>query len=89
MDLDDECDQLEAAFDRARHQALDFIKDHNAMLPTECPRCREESHIPGLRCANCGYRHETAWAILRDTEYGYEVVSLTDRQCILSAFPVD
>lgn len=89
MDLDDECDQLEAAFDRARHQALDFIKDHNAMLPTECPRCREESHIPGLRCANCGYRHETAWAILRDTEWGYEVIPINDRTALLKTFNIE
>jgi len=89
MDLDDECDQLEAAFDRARHLALDFIKDHNAILPTECPRCREESHIPGLRCANCGYRHETAWAILRDTEWGYEVIPINDRTAVLKAFNIE
>ena len=89
MNLDDECDQLEEAFHHARHRALAFIKKHNDMLPTDCPKCREEGHIPGLRCPNCGYLHGTAWAILRDTEYGYDVIPLNDRRRILESFTVE
>lgn len=89
MELDDEYAQLEQAFERSRHQALVFIRDFNAKLPTVCPHCHDEAHIPGLRCPNCGYRHGTAWAILRDTEYGYEVIPITDRQRILESFTVD
>ena len=89
MNLDDECAQLEDNFRCARHRALEFIKAHNDKLPTECPQCREESHISGLRCPACGYRHAVAWAILRDTEWGYEVVSLNNRTAVLKTFDIE
>ncbi|AOS44348.1 hypothetical protein Verru16b_01409 [Lacunisphaera limnophila] len=37
----------------------------------------------------CGYRHPTSWAIIRDTEWGYEVVALTNRKNVIAKFEVE
>lgn len=80
---------LEKAFADAKTDALDFIKKYNAKLPTEsCPKCGDAGHIPGLRCPACGYRHNIAWAILRDSEWGYEVIALTNRKTVVREFRV-
>lgn len=83
-------DDLETSFAQARVEALEFIKRHNEKLPSEyCPFCGDEGHLPGLPCPACGYRHVVAWAILRDGEFGYDVVTLTDRKTMLARFNVE
>jgi hypothetical protein len=59
-------------------------------LPSDrCPKCLGDGHVPGLTCPACGYRHAVAWAILRDGEWGYEIVSLTNRKHVLARFDVE
>ena len=85
----DTYESLQAAFEKARKESLSFITAYNAKLPTErCPKCGDAGHVPGLRCPACGYRHVIAWAILRDTEWGYEAVPLTNRRTVLKEFRV-
>lgn len=85
--INDESDRLGRAFSVAKTEALSFITGYNASLPSQaCPSCGDEGHVPGLRCAACGYKHDRAWAILRDTEWGYDVVELTNRRKILARF---
>lgn len=88
--MEPDLDALEKAFLKARDEALEFIGDYNSKLPSEsCPSCGDTGHVPGLRCPTCGYRHHIAWAILRDGEWGYEVVALTNRRKVLAEFKVD
>ena len=83
-------DNLEQEFTEAKARALDYIGTYNAKLPSKaCPECGDEGHVPGLRCPCCGYRHHQSWAILRDTEFGYDVVPLTNRRQILATFKVE
>lgn len=83
-------EDLEQAFAEAKARALDYIGAYNAKLPSKrCPNCGDEGHVPGLRCPCCGYRHPVAWAILRDSEWGYEVVTLTNRRKVLAEFRVE
>lgn len=90
MDFDQSYSQLEEAFRHQKDRALCFIRKHNATLPSDsCPSCHEEGHVPGLRCPACGYRHKTPWAILRDTEFGYEVIPLTNRKVVIAEFKVE
>lgn len=82
--------RLTEAFSIQKRRALHFIENYNAKLPADrCPACHEDGHVPGLRCPACGYRHAVAWAILRDGEWGYEVVALTNRRKILAEFRVE
>lgn len=55
---------MEAIFHCVRRQALIFIKDHNAVLPTNCRKRSDGGHIPGLRCTRCKYLRRTDWAML-------------------------
>lgn len=83
---------LEREFSRAKHDALAFIERHNDKLPAQrCPSCHAEGHVPGLPCpeATCGYRHDVSWAILLDTEWGYDVVSLNDRKHVVISYNVE
>lgn len=85
-----ELDVLTAAFAKARRKAVSFAERHNRKLPAErCPRCSHDGHVPGLRCPACGYRHHTSWAIIRDTEFGYDVVALNNRKDILAMFEIE
>lgn len=78
---------LSRAFAQAKAEALGFVASYNASLPSHaCPACGDAGHVPGLRCPACGYRHDRSWAILRDTEWGYDVVELTNRRKILARF---
>jgi ribosomal protein L37E len=86
--MKDAHDQLERMFSSARAQALAYIGEVNAKLPLQCPRCQDHGHVPGLLCPACGYRHTPPWVILRDTEWGYEVVPLTNRRKVLAVFKV-
>ncbi len=80
---------LDQEFEEAKRRALAFIAAHNSKLPTAfCPSCGDESHPPGLRCPGCGYIHHIAWVILREGEWGYEVVALTNRKRIVVEFRV-
>lgn len=82
-------EDLEQEFADAKGQALDFIGAYNAKLPSKaCPACNDAGHVPGLRCPCCGYRHPQSWAILRDTEFGYDVVPLTNRREVIASFEV-
>lgn len=82
-------DDLEIEFAEAKVRALDYTRAYNAKLPSKkCPECGDKGHVPGLRCPACGYRHPRAWAILRDTEFGYDVVSLTNRRQVFASFRV-
>ena len=83
-------EDFEQKFAEAKSRALDYIGAYNAKLPSKaCPECNDDGHVPGLRCPCCGYRHPRAWAILRDTEFGYDVVLLTNRKQILASFDVN
>lgn len=84
--MNESLEYLEGAFAVARSQALVFIEEHNAALPDICPKCDDSGHVAGLRCPACGYRHRISWAIIRDTEWGYEAVSLTNRRKVLAVF---
>lgn len=80
---------LDYAFIAARKAAREFINEHNRGLPSDfCPKCGDEGHVPGLMCPACGYRHDVPWAILQDTEWGYEVVALTNRRKVFAVFNV-
>lgn len=82
---------LDSAFRRQKAEALRFIDDFNDKLPAQnCPNCGAEGHVPGLPCHNaeCGYKHEVSWAILLDTEFGYEVVALNNRKHVFASFNV-
>lgn len=90
MDFENNHANLEGAFQLQKDRALSFIEKHNAALPSKrCPACHDEGHVPGLRCPACGYRHNVAWAILRDTEWGYEAIPLTNRRKVLAEFRVE
>ncbi len=90
MDFETNHSWFEGAFRLQKNRALSFIEKYNAALPTRCcPACHDTGHVPGLRCPACGYRHHTAWAILRDGEWGYEVIALTNRRKILAEFRVE
>lgn len=80
--------ELFLGFARALAAAREFAETHNSSLPRWCPACGDEGHIPGLLCPGCGYRHRIAWAIVRDTEWGYDVVSIADRRQVLAKFSV-
>ena len=83
-------DPLELQFAEAKTKTMLFIKEHNDNLPHErCPKCNDDGHVPGIRCAACGYRHKIPWAILRDTEWGYEAIALTDRNSVLVEFKIE
>lgn len=86
----DSTEKLDAAFKQARTNAVLFIEAYNARLPSRaCPSCDDEGHLPGLRCPACGYKHSSTWLILRDTEWGYEAVTLTNRKFIVASFPLE
>lgn len=90
MDFEASHARLESAFQHQKARASSFIEKYNAALPSRrCPACDDEGHVPGLRCPACGYRHHTAWAILKDGEWGYQVIALTDRRKILAEFRVE
>lgn len=87
--MNEDFEQLERAFAQQREAATDFCREFNASLPSRaCPKCGEAGHCPGVPCFQCGYTHSVSWAILRDTEHGYDVVSLTDRRNVLASFTV-
>jgi hypothetical protein len=89
MDHDQIAHKLSLAFGAQKAKALRFIEKHNSCLPADlCPHCNEPPHVPGLRCPNCGYIHATSWIILRDTEWGYEAISLRDRHHVVAKFNV-
>jgi len=82
--------RLCAAFETQRRCAQEFAAAFNEKLPSDmCPKCTESSHVPGLTCVACGYKHTSAWAIVRDTEFGYDVVALTSRRTIYASFVVE
>lgn len=90
MDHENEDQRLGLAFGAQKAKALKFIAAYNETLPSShCPQCRDEGHVPGLVCPACGYRHHIAWAILRDNEWGYEVVPLASRKTVLARFNVE
>lgn len=85
----DSYDELDRAFKEARKNAVLFIESYNARLPSKaCPSCRDAGHLPGIRCPACGYLHGSAWLILRDTEWGYEAITLTNRRGLVAYFPI-
>lgn len=81
---------LDYSFIAARKAACRFISEHNRQLPSDfCPSCRDESHVPGLMCPACGYRHPVPWAILRDTEWGYAAVAISNSKLVIRDFPIE
>ena len=77
MDCDDEHDYWDALFSEQRELAYDYMRRHNAELPTaECPACGKLRHCPGLSCPRCGYCHIVPLSRVRDTEWGYEVIGI-------------
>jgi hypothetical protein len=80
---------LDGAFEQARHNAETYAIAHNAPLPTaRCPQCGVEGHCPGLACPDCGYVHPRSWAILKSTEWGFDVVALNERRRVFGRFNV-
>ena len=91
MDLEKYHAELEREFQSARRDCLGFIKEYNKKLPTDyCPSCGDEGHIPGLRCPACGFRTgaDQVWLIMRDGEWGFEAIQLTDRRKVVREFRV-
>jgi hypothetical protein len=85
-------DYLGREFQQAKKKALRFIERFNEKLPTQqCPNCRTEGHVPGLPCpeATCGYVHPVSWVLLLDTEFGYSVISISNRRHTVAVFNVD
>ncbi len=83
-------DDLSRAFATAKSDALAFIEHHNAELPTEsCPTCGVSGHVPGLPCPECSHAYEVSWAILLDSEYGYDAVALNNRKHVFARFNVE
>lgn len=82
--------RLDRDFKKAKGDATAFAEKYNAILPTEnCPGCGTKDHCPGLACPECGYVHSLSWAILRDTDWGYDVVPLNKpRHVIIAGFYV-
>jgi hypothetical protein len=81
--------RLDAEFLIARIEAEEFATQWNAVLPVQhCPNCGATDHCPGLACPDCSYVHPISWSILRDTEFGYEVVSLNNRRNRIAVFQV-
>jgi len=77
MDPEDEFDYWDALFSEQRDLAYDYMRRHNAELPTaECPACGKLRHCPGLSCPRCGYCHIVPLSRVRDTEWGYEVIGI-------------
>jgi hypothetical protein len=88
--MDESLESLEKLFGSARLRAGAYAEKYNSHLPgASCPKCHDLGHVPGLRCHMCGYRHPTSWAIIRDTEWGYEVVALTNRKKVIEKFNVE
>lgn len=85
MSIDEYIARLDAAFLEQKKQALSFIENYNESLPTDhCSECLCSGHVPGLPCPECSYTHPISWAILRSSEYGFEVVTLADRKVVMS-----
>lgn len=82
--------KIDLAFREAKRRAETYIEGHNNQLPTaKCPSCQTDGHCPGLACPDCGHVTSVSWAILRDDEFGYEVIALNDRKRIYARFPVN
>ena len=89
MDPDDECDYWDALFSEQRDLAFEYLRKHNAELPTDaCPMCGKLRHVPGFPCPKCGYRHLVALGRVRDTEHGYEVIGVGAGTAIFARFIV-
>ena len=87
--MDEEVESLDRAFAAAKEEAVSYATGYNLSLPSRaCPQCGDCGHVPGLRCPACGYRHDRSWAIIRDTEWGYDVVWLTNRRKVLASFRI-
>ena len=83
-------DDLERAFSIAKAKALGFIECHNGGLKTDaCETCGASGNVPGLPCPECSHASEISWAILMNSEFGYEVVALNNRKHIFAQFNVD
>ncbi len=86
---DDGADQyladLEQAFSIAKQHAIEEAERRNSRLSLKC-RCGEETYIPGLVCFACGWCAEPddAWLVVRDGEWGYELVPISKRVPIAS-----
>lgn len=91
MDCDDYIARWDAAFNEAKHKALSFIEHYNSELPINaCPHCQSESgHVPGLACCDCGYIHPIPWAVLRSSEYGWDVVGIGNSRHRIISFEVE
>lgn len=81
--------RLSQAFDRERANAQAFAEDYNSRLPRTCPECGDEGHVPGLKCPACGYRHGKSWLIVRDNDWGYDVIALVPPRRIHASFVVE
>lgn len=90
MISDEEYNRLEKAFRVEKANAEAYAAGHNAKLPRErCPSCQLDQHMPGLACPKCRYRHPVAWAVVRSTEHGYVVISLTPPKRIYATFVIE
>ena len=89
MTDDNDLEVLTLAFRKAKRSAEQYANQYNASLPSEaCPGCGVDGHVPGLKCP-CGYRHDKSWVILRDSEWGYEVVALNNRSIVHEHFKAE
>lgn len=83
-------DDLDQAFSLAKAKALGFVEGHNGGLKTDaCETCGAVGNIPGLPCPECSHASEVSWAILEDSEFGYNVVALNNRKRVFARFNVD
>ncbi|HVT30335.1 MAG TPA: hypothetical protein VHE81_20160 [Lacipirellulaceae bacterium] len=83
-------DDLTRAFEIAKSRAVEEAERRNANLERVC-RCGATSYVPGLECQACGHKadRDHAWAVVRDTEFGYDLIPIGSRFEVLATFRVD
>ena len=90
MTFEEMAEYWDEAFREQRELAYDYLERHNSALPTQaCPGCKKLRHLPGLACPRCGYCHPISVARVRDTEWGYQVVSIGVLNVVFAEFRVE
>jgi len=90
MSVDAYLDRIDQAFQQQKDHAINFIDNHNQLLPTDsCPFCKVSGHVPGLKCPDCLNRWDVPFAILRSTEWGWSAVAIDDQKHILAKFDAE
>ncbi|HVT30272.1 MAG TPA: hypothetical protein VHE81_19840 [Lacipirellulaceae bacterium] len=83
-------DHLTQAFEIAKARAIEEAERRNAKLERVC-KCGETSFVAGLCCPSCGSQadRDHSWVVVRDTEFGYDLIPIGSRFDVLATFRVD